>query len=74
MEEEAQLKQQLWDDAAFKERVKAAAERKGITVQQALAEVEVSRHYLEKQADGRSTNTVLNLARVLGVPATELLS
>jgi transcriptional regulator with XRE-family HTH domain len=62
------LKVELWDDMAFTKRVKAAAQRRGMTVAQALKMAGVSAAYLKKPAEGRGTNTVLNLARVLDVP------
>jgi transcriptional regulator with XRE-family HTH domain len=67
-----ELKDLAWDDAAFKERVKAAAQRKGVTMRQALEAAGVSPYYLKKTVEGRSTNTVLNLARVLDVPPAEM--
>jgi hypothetical protein len=62
------LKIELWDDPAFKRRVKAAAQRRGMTVAEALRMAGVSAAYLKKPAVGRGTNTVLSLARVLDVP------
>jgi hypothetical protein len=62
------LKIELWDDAAFKRRVKAAAQRRGMTVAETLRMAGVSAAYLKKPAVGRGTNTVLTLARVLEVP------
>jgi transcriptional regulator with XRE-family HTH domain len=63
---------QLWDDAAFKHRIKELAQRRGMTVRQALTDAGVSPYYLKKAVEGRSTNTVLKLATVLDVPAAEM--
>lgn len=62
----------VWDDDAFKERVKAAADRKQMPMNQVLAAAGVSPSYLKKRVEGRSTNTVIKLARVLDVPAAEM--
>jgi transcriptional regulator with XRE-family HTH domain len=66
------LKDLVWDDVAFKERVKAAARRKGITVREALEAAGVSPYYLKKTVEGRSSNTLINLARVLDMPPAEM--
>lgn len=63
----------LWDDAAFKQRVQAAVERKGVTIADTLDALEVSRSYLDKTLETRSINTLLNLAKVLDMPVHELL-
>jgi len=62
----------LWDDAAFQRRLKAAAKRKGIGVGEALVAVGANRFYLNKPVEGRSTNIILNLAKLLDVPPSEL--
>jgi transcriptional regulator with XRE-family HTH domain len=63
----------LWDDAAFKQRVQAAVERKGVTLADTLDALGVSRSYLDKTLETRSINTLLNLAKVLDMPVHELL-
>ena len=61
-----------WDDAAFKQRVRIAAENKGLRVREALVAANVSPGYLDKSGDGRSTAVVLRLARILDVPPAYL--
>ena len=63
---------QLWDDAAFVQRVKEAAERKGMTIRQVLEAAVLAPSFLEKKRYERGTDAVLQLARVLDVPAAEM--
>lgn len=66
------VKEQLWDDPAFKLRLRIAAKRQGTSVAKALAAVGASRNYLDKAIEGRSTNTILKLERHLNTPPGEL--
>jgi hypothetical protein len=66
------VKAVLWDDDAFKQRVAVAAKRKGMTVTKALVAAGASRFYLNKRVEGRSTNTLLNIARVVDAPPIEM--
>jgi transcriptional regulator with XRE-family HTH domain len=66
------LKDPVWDDGAFKERVKAAAQRKGMTVRQVLEAAGVSPYYLKKTVVGRGINTMIQLARVLDMTPAEM--
>ena len=56
-----------WDDAAFKTRVKRAAEQKGISLRAALLAAGVSISHLDKPGRGRFTHTILKLAKALDV-------
>lgn len=62
----------LWDDAAFKKRVQALAKAKGLSMQAALEQAGITPRYFSRAQEGRSTNLILNLARALGVPPSEL--
>ena len=62
----------LWDDAAFKKRVQALAKAKGVSMQAALELAGITPRYFSRAQEGRSTNLILNLARALGVPPSEL--
>lgn len=64
---------QLWDDDAFKKRVRALAEKRGLSVQAALVAAGLDRGWLRYTPKGRMTNHVFRLAGVLGVPRAELL-
>jgi hypothetical protein len=56
-----------WNDAAFKQRVKDAAIKKGIRPREALREAGVSSGYLDKTSLGRATDVIQNLAVILDV-------
>lgn len=62
----------LWDDYAFCTRVRVAAREQGRTVAEILIEAGLSKWYLRKQVEGRSTNIVMRIARVLGMSPAEL--
>jgi len=62
----------LWDDAAFKNRVKVLAKARGLSMQAALEQAGITPRYFSRAQEGRSTNLILNLARALGVPPSEL--
>jgi len=67
------VEDQLWDDPAFKARLRIAAKRKGTSVAKALLAVGASRNYLDKPIEGRSTNTILKLARHLEISPALLM-
>lgn len=70
---ETGAKSQLWDDRAFKLRLTRAARGRGMTLAELFAEAGVSRFYVARPRDGRNTNTVLNLARILNMSPADLL-
>lgn len=68
MELERENRQPLWDDEAFRVWVEEGAQAQEMTLTEVLRLAGVSRRYLKiqpKQNEGRSTNSVMNLARVL---------
>ena len=64
---------QLWDDDAFKGRVKALAKKRGLSLKTALEAAGLDRGWLRYTPKGRMTNHVMKLARVLDVSFAELL-
>lgn len=62
----------LWDDNAFRARVRAAAAAQGRPLGSVLIGAGLSEFYLRKKVEGRSTNIVMKLARELGMTPTEL--
>lgn len=62
----------LWDDDAFRARVRAAAAMRGRTLAAVLTGAGLSEHYLRKRVEGRSTNIVMKIARELAMTPTEL--
>ena len=63
----------LWDDTAFKIRVRTAAEKRGMRLREALVAAGVSPGYLDKSGEGRSTAVVLRLAQILDVSPVYLM-
>ena len=63
----------IWDDAGFRQRVKAIAQSKGIRITVLLAEAGLSHDYLQKQVAARRIDAILMLARGLGVDPAVLL-
>lgn len=64
----ASKRKALWDDDAFLVWVDEGAKDRGLTIGQVLKEAGVSRFYLRTRpepTEGRSTNIVLNLAKIL---------
>ena len=57
----------VWDDAAFKQRVRAAAEKAGMRPREALREAGVSQGYLDKSGQGRASDVIEKLATILNV-------
>ena len=62
----------LWDDEGFCRRVRVAAREQGRTPGEVLIAAGLSKWYLAKSVEGRSTNIVMRIARELGVPPAEL--
>jgi len=62
----------LWDDAAFKRRVKTLAKERGLKLGDALKAAGITPRYFSRPSEGRSTNLILNLARALDVSPSVL--
>lgn len=62
----------LWDDDGFKRRLEAACKLRGKVLKEVLIAAGASRYYLNKAVEGRSTNTVMKLARELDLEPQEL--
>ena len=68
-------RQTLWNDDQFRTWVEEGAKRQGMTVSQVLKEAGVSRFYLKsfpQPTEGRSTNIVMLIARIIGSSPAEL--
>jgi transcriptional regulator with XRE-family HTH domain len=65
----------LWDDAAFRDRVRRMAFARGMTLEEIQARSGLSAAWLRHPADryGRGIDAILRLARVLEVNPVELL-
>jgi hypothetical protein len=66
------MTQLFWDDKAFVMRAKAIAKQRGLNTKAALKLAGLDRGYLMHSGKGRNTNSIMALARVLGVPCAEL--
>lgn len=53
---------QLWDDATFRERLAMLAERKGVSVKDAMIAIGLTPAYVYRPADARNTNLLMLVA------------
>lgn len=58
---------QLWDDAAFRERLALLAERKGVSVKDAMLAIGLTPTYVYRPADMRNTNLIMLVAEYFKV-------
>ncbi|HXJ11616.1 MAG TPA: hypothetical protein VNH19_05025 [Candidatus Limnocylindrales bacterium] len=53
---------QLWDDTVFRKRLATLAERKGVSVRQAMKEIGLTPAYVYRGTDARTTNLLMVVA------------